>query len=223
MSCSVGVADLEVADHEAVRAVGADADVLGRLDRRGRRRTRRARRRSTTSSAATPEPSIWRLQRMHGPRSGIPCRSSSGGFGGSVRRRARGPAPRSGSGRWGSGTATCRTARPVSPRVVRDPVLRAGRVVRRRGPRLGLGVEAGHDHDAAVVAGRVDGGLDRVEVAALEKLAVQVHSFCMPSTARMHHPLRRGLSLERRQICMRRSLPLSPRCRVPRTAVQPRT
>src|SRR3954452_22208792 len=35
-----------------------------------------------TSSALTPEPSICRLQRMHGPRSGIPWRFSRGGIGG---------------------------------------------------------------------------------------------------------------------------------------------
>src|SRR3981081_4506386 len=38
----------------------------------------------TTSSAETPEPSICRLQRMHGPRSGIPWRSLNGGFGGGL-------------------------------------------------------------------------------------------------------------------------------------------
>src|SRR5919201_1072794 len=34
---------------------------------------------TTTSSALTPEPSICRLQRMHGPRLGMPWRASSGG------------------------------------------------------------------------------------------------------------------------------------------------
>src|SRR4051794_14410327 len=34
-----------------------------------------------TSSAFTPEPSSWRLQRMHFPRFGMPCRSCRGGCG----------------------------------------------------------------------------------------------------------------------------------------------
>ena len=38
----------------------------------------------TTSSAETPDPSIWRLQRLHGPMSGIPWRSASGGCGGGL-------------------------------------------------------------------------------------------------------------------------------------------
>ena len=85
-----GVAHGHVAQHEAVGAVGADADVL-------RRRsigpplpdaTRPAS--TTTSSALTPEPSICRLQRMHGPRFGMPWRSSSGGW----RRSLPGPSAR---------------------------------------------------------------------------------------------------------------------------------
>src|SRR3954449_11403632 len=39
---------------------------------------------TTTSSALTPEPSIWKLQRMHLPRSGMPWRSHFGGFGGGL-------------------------------------------------------------------------------------------------------------------------------------------
>ena len=35
----------------------------------------------TTSSGFAPEPSIWTLQRMHGPSSGIPRRFSRGGNG----------------------------------------------------------------------------------------------------------------------------------------------
>ena len=83
------VPDLEVADHDPVRPVGPDADVLGGLDRRGIAGLPRDPRRSRRRRAETPDPSIWRLQRMHGPRSGIPCRSSRGGFGGSVSPGAR--------------------------------------------------------------------------------------------------------------------------------------
>ena len=43
----------------------------------------------STSSGFAPVPSIWRLQRMHLPLSGIPWRSSRGGFGGGVFTSAR--------------------------------------------------------------------------------------------------------------------------------------
>ena len=42
-----------------------------------------------TSSGITPVPSICRLQRRHGPRSGIPWRFVSGGLGGDVSDTAR--------------------------------------------------------------------------------------------------------------------------------------
>src|SRR5215210_3207705 len=44
-----------------------------------------------TSSGLAPEPSIWRLQRLQGPASGIPCRSCRGGSGGLTELSERPP------------------------------------------------------------------------------------------------------------------------------------
>ena len=76
----VDVADREVSKHEAIGAVGADADVLAPtagpwFPFAGLPAS------TTTSSALTPEPSIWKLQRMQRPRLGMLWRSSSGGCG----------------------------------------------------------------------------------------------------------------------------------------------
>jgi hypothetical protein len=44
---------------------------------------------TSVSSGFAPVPSIWTLQRMHLPLSGMPCLSSRGGLGGGVFTSAR--------------------------------------------------------------------------------------------------------------------------------------
>src|SRR6476469_7322501 len=85
-----------------------------------------------TSSGETPDPSIWRLQRMQGPRSGIPCRSVRGGCGGAAEHGDQVLVV-------GAVELVRVGDRSRLAAVVGDLVLRAVRVVRRGAPGLRLG------------------------------------------------------------------------------------
>src|SRR5690349_14590073 len=111
-----------------------------------------------TSSALTPLPSIWMLQRMHGPASGMPWRSM---FGGEVLVVGAVPLV-------GVRERLALVARAVAV----GAVLLARGVVGGLRARGGLQVEPGHDHDAVVVARLRHRRLDLVERAALEQLLV---------------------------------------------------
>ena len=85
---------------------------------------------TTTSSALTPEPSSWRLQRMQGPAFGMPCRSVRGGLGGGAVSE---PAADDGDevGVVGAVHLVVVAERARVAAVCLDRVLRAGGVVRR--------------------------------------------------------------------------------------------
>ena len=104
------VAHLQVADHDAVGAVGADADVLHRADGAPSPDSTRPASIVTSSGAATELVDL-QVAADARPRSGMNCRSSIGGRGRGIDVPAHGRSRRSGSGRSGSRTATCRTAR----------------------------------------------------------------------------------------------------------------
>ena len=114
----------------------------------------------TTSSALTPEPSTCRLQRMHGPE----VRDAV-----AVLERRVGVL--AGTHAAPDHRDEVRVVRAVELVGVRDArrgrresecvwYWLARRVVRRLRARGRLGVEAGHDHDAVVVARRGDRRLD---------------------------------------------------------------
>ena len=94
----------EIASDEAIGAVHSHHDVLGVAAGLRRRASRfiAVPASMITSSGFGPVPSICRLQRRQPASScaGIPRRSERGGTE-RVARRPRGPARRSGSGRWG--------------------------------------------------------------------------------------------------------------------------
>ena len=113
-----------------------------------------------TSSGDTPDPSICRLQRMQGPRSGMPWRSSAGGCGGGV-RAGLAPDHRDQVLVVGAVVLVFVGDRTSFAPVVDDLVLRAGGIVGRSFTRFLLRVEPGHDHDAVVVARCGDRVLDR--------------------------------------------------------------
>ena len=136
-----------------------------------------------TSSALTPEPSSWRLQRMHGPAFGMPWRSSRGGVGGGA---GVGPAADDGDQVGVVGAvdlvvvATARRGRRCRTCILYWS--QAGSCVGLRASGR-LRVEAGHDHDAVVVARRRHRRLDLVVVAALEQLLVDRAAALRPRLA----------------------------------------
>ena len=121
----------------------------------------------------SPEPSIWRLQRTHSPSS---CVGDAVAVGARWRERLA----LHGAALYvdqvlvvGAGHLILVTRRRRARLVVLQQARVALGVVHRRRPGGGLGVQAGHDHDAVVVVRGVDRLLDRVELALGEQPLVE--------------------------------------------------
>ena len=167
----VGVANGQVADHRAVRAVEADRHVLDGAHRSGVARLH---------AAGVDDDVVGGRTRTLKLKVALDAWAGGGDpaplLVGRLRRVAA-----EGAAADVDQALVVRTLQVVGVRegvglglVVLLQQVGAAGVVGRRGPRLRLGVDAGHDHDAVVVLGLVHGVLDRVEVALREEPLVQL-------------------------------------------------